>query len=127
MLNIRRFRRTVLFAILCSSPVQIIEGGVFIFEDLDIFRQARHLQDFSMVLFQIRETEHALEFQRFLHDAQENGEADSVDKLDIGKIYDELFQSIVQKLFAHPFETRRSHVIDVSPGHQDGNTLLRGL
>jgi rubrerythrin len=79
-----------------------------------------------MVLLQVREAEHALEFQRFLHDAQENGEADGVDKLDIGKIYDELSQAVAQKLFAHLFETRRRNVIDVSPGHQDGNALLRG-
>jgi hypothetical protein len=124
MLNISRLRCSILFAI-STFLIQKTEGGRFILKDPYVFYQARHLEDLTVDLLHIRKAEQSVIIQRLLHDSGENGHPDGVDILHVGKVYNELFQSLPKELLTGLLETFSPEVINIPFGHHDGHVVFR--
>ena len=76
-----------------------------------------------MEFIHIGETDAAAAFRRLLQYSAEDRDPDGVYEFDVGKINDELSESLVEKLLNGLFELPRSRVGEVALGHEDGNIL----
>ena len=87
--------------------------------------QAKHIKQLDGLFFYVGEYDPRSCAARGINDPEKDGDADAVDDLGLGKVYDELAAALVKSLTALAFDLLASELVQIIPGENDRAFIAR--